>query len=728
MLYRGGSPGMEVYNVPEHGHADSYMIPATELNQHLTSPLFEQVEAMYNEGVPEFVVDQGLYYPTATNYGYFCTGLESPSDWDDHHRIFGLDGHDIQYAGTQADSLPYVYYTPSYGYSQSPYNPYNPYIPGAMIGVDGPFVGTQQFYSIPSYENQVSSPTYFPMVVQSGPDIISNSRTGSFLDATASTVNRADGAGRKHSLSPASATFTLNPSKGASNRTNSFTRATEGSKVSAGSSKHPTGLSSGSFSSPTPSPVLQGRGPGPQAIDNVGHGKAWSSRNQVKVTLPPGDDLSNFGSSTHGRGMLDKVWPKLQFGLAPSDVNGSPDALTEQNRGPRTNKAKTQLAVKAYTTRAGDSDAQGNITIHTDQYNKDDFPLDFVDAKFFVIKSYSEDDVHKSVKYNVWSSTPNGNKKLNSAYEDAQRIAAGKARGCPIFLFFSVNASGQYCGVAEMTGPVNFNRDMDFWQQDKWSGSFPVKWHFIKDVPNPNFRHVILENNENKPVTNSRDTQEIRYKKGIEMLRIFKNYTSKTSLFDDFMYYENRQKVLQEEKARLLINSYENPFLVPVIDPPRKLNFVLDLPSSNHNDYNSSERNGAVPPKKVFSDTDSSIASPNEIRKDVADGKARDNIILQIGSLSINPKAAESKPLEDTIVATATATGSPIGTSTASAVTGMVANTEPASILTVGSMPIKVNRYTESSGFVTVGTIPLDPRALHVDEANAAAKSGSRKG
>ena len=72
-----------------------------------------------------------------------------------------------------------------------------------------------------------------------------------------------------------------------------------------------------------------------------------------------------------------------------------------------------------------------------------------------------------------------------------------------------VNASGQFCGVAEMVGPVDFNRNMNFWQQDKWNGFFSVKWHIIKDVPNPQFRHIILENNENKPVTNSRDTQEV---------------------------------------------------------------------------------------------------------------------------------------------------------------------------------------------------------------------------
>ena len=47
----------------------------------LTSP-FQQVEAIYNEGAPEFVVDQGLLYPAATSYGYYCTGaykdLSSP--------------------------------------------------------------------------------------------------------------------------------------------------------------------------------------------------------------------------------------------------------------------------------------------------------------------------------------------------------------------------------------------------------------------------------------------------------------------------------------------------------------------------------------------------------------------------------------------------------------------------------------------------------------------------
>lgn len=72
-----------------------------------------------------------------------------------------------------------------------------------------------------------------------------------------------------------------------------------------------------------------------------------------------------------------------------------------------------------------------------------------------------------------------------------------------------VNGSGHFCGLAEMVGPVDFHKDMDFWCQDKWTGCFPVRWHIIKDVPNYTLQNILLQNNENKPVTHSRDTQEV---------------------------------------------------------------------------------------------------------------------------------------------------------------------------------------------------------------------------
>lgn len=99
-----------------------------------------------------------------------------------------------------------------------------------------------------------------------------------------------------------------------------------------------------------------------------------------------------------------------------------------------------------------------------------------------------------------------------------------------------------------MTGPVDYCRTMEFWEQHKWNGSFPVKWHIIKDLPNSQLRRIILENNENKPVTNSRDTQEVSFQHGLEMLNIFKNFPARTSILDEFPLHPSPQKVLQDMK------------------------------------------------------------------------------------------------------------------------------------------------------------------------------------
>lgn len=190
-----------------------------------------------------------------------------------------------------------------------------------------------------------------------------------------------------------------------------------------------------------------------------------------------------------------------------------------------------------------------NPFLSRDHFNKPDFQTKYEQAKFFMIKSYSEDDIHKSIKYSVWSSTPNGNDKLDAAFREAEKTALEKSIRCPVFLFFSVNASGQFVGLAEMSGPVDFKKKMDFWQQDKWNGFFPVTWHIIKDIPNRNFQHITLENNENKSVTFSRDTQEIKLRQGLRMLLMFKSYPLRRSVLDDFDFYENREKTLHNTRG-----------------------------------------------------------------------------------------------------------------------------------------------------------------------------------
>ena len=43
-------------------------------------------------------------------------------------------------------------------------------------------------------------------------------------------------------------------------------------------------------------------------------------------------------------------------------------------------------------------------------------------SRFFVIKSYTEEDVHKAIKYFIWSSTERGNKILDQAYMELDQL------------------------------------------------------------------------------------------------------------------------------------------------------------------------------------------------------------------------------------------------------------------------------------------------------------------
>jgi len=64
---------------------------------------------------------------------------------------------------------------------------------------------------------------------------------------------------------------------------------------------------------------------------------------------------------------------------------------------------------------------------------------------------------------------------------------------------------------------------------------------------------VVCRNNENKPVTNSRDTQELFPDPGREMLKIFFEFRSKTSILDDFEFYDKRQVEMRKDGIAPLV-------------------------------------------------------------------------------------------------------------------------------------------------------------------------------
>ncbi|VAI23086.1 unnamed protein product [Triticum turgidum subsp. durum] len=501
---------------------------------------------------PQDYSDASMYYG-AYPAAYYCAG------WGDYSMYLNQDGVETPTAVSYGD----MYCYPQYGH-------------------DGQMYGSQQYQYPSSYhqpQNTASKPQYKSKTDKLAPSKDISSTVADPLHAVASapkaTANSVDEVkGLKKTSTP------LNPSGNNGSYLNQSSRPAYpwyGGQIYQGKQQKP---SSGN----------------PTSTDSNPKSKV-QSKNQNTQPLPPLMSLPNspvasmyatngmynsnayggfwYGSQFYGPGMYGG-WNNLSDGKykprgrtaygSYGFPNENLDGLNELKRGPRSGLYNNQqgfgpaavTAVKAQDVSATD----GSNAVVQDQYNGSDLADTYENAKCFIIKSYSEDDVHKSIKYNVWASTPNGNKKLDSAYLEAKSVNS------PVFLLFSVNTSGQFVGLAEMVGQVDFDKTVEHWQQDKWTGCFPVKWHIVKDIPNNLLKHIILEYNENKPVTNSRDTQEVKLEQGLQVLKIFKDHVSKTSILDDFSFYDNREKIMQERKSQRQqqLKKITSPKLLPTVD------------------------------------------------------------------------------------------------------------------------------------------------------------------
>ncbi|XP_059653584.1 YTH domain-containing protein ECT4 isoform X2 [Cornus florida] len=470
--------------------------------------------SMKGETNLESVAEQGVFNQPTSCYNYYYPGYNETVTQLDDQRYFNAGGG--SYTGSQSDNGSLLYYLPGY----------NPYATGTFMGVDG----QQQYFT---------SSGFLQQPVSYGPEAMpcyswDSTYVGDVAAGTTSIPGKSKSASSNNS----------------SVKSNSFNSIRTMNTPTSNFSTLPLDSKSRPFtaSSNFSKSILQTQPLKP--FNKFGAG--FQSAGLVKGFHPLGK-LSSLANRSQGLYAHDGPVNYRPNGRVYNgnnrfmqrekfNRNGEFEASAELTCGPR-------VQCGSSTLNSSVEEGQLALSIQKYQYNLEDFQTEYDNAKFYVIKSYSEDDVHKCVKYDVWSSTPTGNKKLDAAFHDAEAKARETGTKCPLFLFFSVNGSGQFVGLAEMVGKVDFNKDMDFWQLDKWNGFFPVKWHIIKDIPNGQFRHILLENNDNRPVTFTRDTQEIGLKQGVEMLNILKSYSAKTSILDDFNFYENREKLLKAKRS-----------------------------------------------------------------------------------------------------------------------------------------------------------------------------------
>lgn len=120
-----------------------------------------------------------------------------------------------------------------------------------------------------------------------------------------------------------------------------------------------------------------------------------------------------------------------------------------------------------------------------------------------------------------------------------------------------MNASGRFAGLCRMTSQLDDKANFNYWAADyTWRGVFSVEWIFIKDIQNKHLKDFVLSNNDGRPVTNSRDNQEIPRKEGESMIELFENFPIQTSILQHFEYFDKRQIMFEKlDEVQAIISS-----------------------------------------------------------------------------------------------------------------------------------------------------------------------------
>jgi len=153
-----------------------------------------------------------------------------------------------------------------------------------------------------------------------------------------------------------------------------------------------------------------------------------------------------------------------------------------------------------------DDEAQPSTTIPAPQSKQR--------TRYFVIKSYSAENVTIALRRGIWATQKQNEQLLNDAFLDTPRV----------ILIFSINGSRHFQGYARMTSLIqskHSGRGKDFsGDVSRWGNTFTLAWERVGSVSFAETDHLRNPMCDNLPLTRARDGQEVTERIGEELCRL----------------------------------------------------------------------------------------------------------------------------------------------------------------------------------------------------------------
>ena len=136
-----------------------------------------------------------------------------------------------------------------------------------------------------------------------------------------------------------------------------------------------------------------------------------------------------------------------------------------------------------------------------------------------------------------------------------------------------------------MTGEVRFSLIFNYWWEElKWSGNFPVRWIYIKDLHHDAVAHLQADN---MSVTRLKDGSYVPRAVGVEILHAFRSTEFISDIFEAFKFMDGREEKLRYKRDKIL--AYIVEMKVKGVLPANSANTYKYHSKKNGRSYNQRE-------------------------------------------------------------------------------------------------------------------------------------------
>lgn len=172
----------------------------------------------------------------------------------------------------------------------------------------------------------------------------------------------------------------------------------------------------------------------------------------------------------------------------------------------------------------------------------------FQSGNFFVIRSKKIDDIHKAVKYGVWTSSQHNNQKIQETF------VAGKMYNRPTFFFFTyLNAPG-FVGLAILDG-MQLDREFPFFGEiGRWVGIMFMRWIFLRDVLFDEIAELkeTNHNGEYRRMNEMTDGSRLSPINALRIIELMNTPRPVSHVFEKFPNYDFQEKKMRNNVEEII--------------------------------------------------------------------------------------------------------------------------------------------------------------------------------